>query len=386
MPVKNFLTQEQRENLQNALKENEDSHFRQRVLMLLLMNDGKTYAEIADFLGCSYRNVAYWCCHGDPDDLESLKDKRKKGKKRKATEKYIELLMETIEKEPEEYGYEFGRWTASRLSEHLEKATGIKLSSEQVRRILKEKKYVYHWAKYSLEDKQNKNKAHRLRRGNLGVKTEQEREAFKEKLSGYIQASEKEPNKIQVWFWDESGFRMRVIRRKSWRRIGKKKKITGQRRKGRVNVMGGLRYSDQKRICYFIEKGESETFYNQITSLNEAVKNEWVNQGNQESDFADYGPRVIVILDNASFHKKKEIIEKIESEMPNIILEYLPEYSPDYNLIELVWHSTKEYVAHRLFKSVQELETTLDKLLNQGGLQIKWKRKIKNKGNAVIAS
>ena len=370
MPVKNFLTQEQRENLQNALKENEDSHFRQRVLMLLLMNDGKTYAKISDFLGCSYRNVAYWCCHGDPDDLESLKDQRKKGKKRKATEKYIELLMETIEKEPEEYEYEFGRWTASRLSEHLEKATGIKLSSEQVRRILKEKKYVYHWAKYSLEDKQNKNK----------------REAFKEKLSGYIQASEKEPNKIQVWFWDESGFSMRVIRRKSWRRIGKKKKITGQRRKGRVNVMGGLRYSDKKRICYFIEKGESETFYNKITSLNEAVKNEWVNQGNQESDFADYGPRVIVILDNASFHKKKEIIEKIESEMPNIILEYLPEYSPDYNLIELVWHSTKEYVAHQLFKSVQELEKTLDKLLNQGELKIKWKRKIKNKGNAVIAS
>ena len=68
-------------SLQNALKESEDSHFRQRVLMLLLMNDGKTYAEITEFLGCSYRSVAYWCCHGDPDDLESLKDQRKKGKK-----------------------------------------------------------------------------------------------------------------------------------------------------------------------------------------------------------------------------------------------------------------------------------------------------------------
>ena len=370
MPVKNFLTQEQKENLQNALKESEDSHFRQRALMLLLMNDGKTYAEITDFLGCSYRSVAYWCCHGDPDNLESLKDQRKKGNTRKVTEKYIELLMETIEQEPSDNGYEFGRWTAARLSEHLEKETGIKLSSEQVRRILKAKKYAYHWAKYSLEDKQDQKK----------------RKAFKEKLSGYIEASEKQPNKIQVWFWDESGFSMRVIRRKSWRRIGKKKKVTGQRRKGRVNVMGGLRYSDKKRICYFIEKGESETFYNKISNLNESVKKEWISQGNKESDFTVHGPRIIVILDNASFHKKKEIIEKIENKLPNIILEYLPEYSPDYNLIELVWHSTKEYVAHRLFKSVQELEKTLDKLLNQGGLQIKWKRKIKNKGNAVIAS
>ena len=66
--------------------------------------------------------------------------------------------METVEKEPSEYEYGFGRWTAARLAEHLEKATGIKLSKEQVRRILKAKKYVYHWAKYSLEDKQNKKK------------------------------------------------------------------------------------------------------------------------------------------------------------------------------------------------------------------------------------
>ena len=58
----------------------------------------------------------------------------------------------------------------------------------------------------------------------------------------------------------------------------------------------------------------------------------------------------------------------------------------DYNLIELVWHSTKEYVAHRLFQSVSELQVLLDKLLNKGELIIKWQRKIKNKGNAVIAS
>jgi transposase len=65
------------------------------------------------------------------------------------------LLLETIEKEPEEYGYEFGRWTAARLATHLEQATGIKLSGSQVRRRLERKKYVYLWAKYSLEDKQN---------------------------------------------------------------------------------------------------------------------------------------------------------------------------------------------------------------------------------------
>ena len=41
------------------------------------------------------------------------------------------------------------------------------------------------------------------------------------------------------------------------------------------------------------------------------------------------------------------------------------------------------YIAQRLFESVEQLEELLNKLLNEGGLVIKWERKIKNKGNAV---
>jgi transposase len=70
--------------------------------------------------------------------------------------------------------------------------------------------------------------------------------------------------------------------------------------------------------------------------------------------------------------------------MPNLHREFLPEYSPDYNLIELVWHAAKEFVAHRLFKSIEELEYLLHQLLNEGELIIKWSRKLKNKGNALI--
>ncbi|MEM1394275.1 MAG: IS630 family transposase, partial [Cyanobacteria bacterium P01_H01_bin.150] len=40
---------------------------------------------------------------------------------------------------------------------------------------------------------------------------------------------------------------------------------------------------------------------------------------------------------------------------------------------------------HRLFESIKQLEELLNQLLNQGGLIIKWHRKIKNKGNAVYS-
>lgn len=368
MPAKNFLKSEQKEKLQKALKTEENGDIRERILMLLLLNDGKTQQEIANFLGCSKNKVSYWCVHGDPDHLESLKDERMKGNYQKVTDKYIEILLVTVEKEPSELGYEFGRWTAQRLATYLEEETGIKLSSSQVRRILKQKKYVYLWAKYSLESKRN----------------EKSREAFKKKIEEYLKIEKETPERLQVWFWDESGFSLRVIKRKNWCKKGKRKKVRGDRRKGRVNAMGALRYSDKKRFIEFVGKGNSESFYKVLKVFYQELKDEWIEAGNSAEEFEEKGAKIVIILDNASFHKKQEYLDQIEAEMPNLHLEFLPEYSPDYNLIELVWHSAKEYIAHRLFKSVEELESVLNQLLNEGELIIKWGRKLKNKGNAVI--
>ena len=139
MPAKGFLNLEQKERLQTLVRSDDCPRLRQHALILLLQNDGKTYEEIANFIVCGYRTVAHWCVHGDPDNLESLKDKRQQGNYRKATEQYIELLLETVEKLPKELGYEFGRWTAQRLSTYLQEQTGIKLSSKQITRILQKK-------------------------------------------------------------------------------------------------------------------------------------------------------------------------------------------------------------------------------------------------------
>ncbi len=104
MPAKNHLTSEQQEKLQKALKREENGEIRERILILLLLNDGKTQQEIAKFIGCSKNKVCYWCVHGDPDNLESIKDERMKGNHQKATEEYIEILLETVDKKPQEFG------------------------------------------------------------------------------------------------------------------------------------------------------------------------------------------------------------------------------------------------------------------------------------------
>lgn len=140
MPAKNFLTPAQKKSLQNAIRQSDCSRFREHALILLLQNDGKTYEEIAEFLGCSYRTVAYWCVHGDPDNLDSLRDRREQGNYRKADEAYIQLLLEVVKKTPSQFGYPVEVWTSQRLAEHLAQVTGIQLSGTQLIRILRKHK------------------------------------------------------------------------------------------------------------------------------------------------------------------------------------------------------------------------------------------------------
>lgn len=364
---KGTLSESERTEMLEALRQESSGLLRERILIVLLRDDGKTYAEIGKFLGCTLKTAARWCNQFKPGEVSSLEDGRAKGNHVKATSEYIKLLLETVEQEPSSYGYEFGRWTTARLAAHMAETTDIYLSGEQVRRILKQKKYVYHWAKSDLSDKQNQPK----------------REAYKQKLEHYFAISADKPEVIQIWFWDESGFSLRVIRRKTWGKQGTRRKVAGQRRAGRVNVMGGLRYHDRQRLCFFIERGNSDTFYAQLVQLQIFVQQEWVAQGHEATQFATRGPKIIVLVDNASYHRHLETLARINANLSNIIVDFLPEYSPDLNLIELVWHSCKEFIAHRTFTSKTELQELLHKLLNQGALHIQWNRKRKNKGNAI---
>lgn len=54
-----------------------------------------------------------------------------------------------------------------------------------MRRILAQKKYVYLWAKYSLEAKRNHEK----------------RKAFKKKIEEYLRVEKESSERLQVWFW-----------------------------------------------------------------------------------------------------------------------------------------------------------------------------------------
>jgi len=94
-------------------------------------------------------------------------------------------------------------------------------------------------------------------------------------------------------------------------------------KKGRINAIGALVGTLLLTVCLF------------IGSINSDVFHQWV--------IRDLLPKLpassVIIMDNATFHKRQDTQEAIKKAGHKI--EYLPAYSPDLNPIEKKWAQAK---------------------------------------------
>lgn len=72
--------------------------------------------------------------------------------------------------------------------------------------------------------------------------------------------------------------------------------------------------------------------------------------------------RIIIILDNFKSHKAK-IVRECAKEL-NIILVYLPKYSPDLNPIEYIWKDIKKEISKTFIKNLDKLKRVILKVFH----------------------
>jgi len=69
--------------------------------------------------------------------------------------------------------------------------------------------------------------------------------------------------------------------------------------------------------------------------------------------------RIILILDNFSSHKSRMVRDCAEK--LNIILVYLPKYSPDLNPIEYIWKDVKREISKTFIKNLDKMKRVISK-------------------------
>ncbi|BAP57657.1 transposase [Thioploca ingrica] len=79
--------------------------------------------------------------------------------------------------------------------------------------------------------------------------------------------------------------------------------------------------------------------------------------------------KTVVIIDNASIHTSNEFIENLPKwESRNLIIKYLPPYSPELNLIEILWRFIKyKWLPFSAYLSFKTLVAAVEKVLKNVG-------------------
>jgi transposase len=149
------LSNEQLETLEEAIKFDERPEVVKRAMALRLLHYGYRPQVVAEMLLVTPSTVYQWHHRWETEDMAGLVDRPRSGRPRKADENYCQLLAEALELDPERFGYAFTVWTSDRLRAHLERLTGISLSSGRFSILMDELGYVYRRPKRDLTAKQD---------------------------------------------------------------------------------------------------------------------------------------------------------------------------------------------------------------------------------------
>ena len=156
------LTKAKLKAVELAIKHDKRLEVVQRSMAIRLLHLGHKPEEVAEMQAVSKPTIYGWFARWQSGGVEALANQPKSGRPPKADDAYNLALVEVLEKEPSEVGYDFSIWTVERLSAHLEKVTGIVLSESRLRALIKRKGYRYRRPKHDLghlQDKQAKSKA-----------------------------------------------------------------------------------------------------------------------------------------------------------------------------------------------------------------------------------
>lgn len=79
--------------------------------------------------------------------------------------------------------------------------------------------------------------------------------------------------------------------------------------------------------------------------------------------------RTVIVIDNALLHRSKKFTAKIkEWEEQDLLIYYLPPYSPELNIIEILWRFIKyQWLPFDAFTSFQNLKYRIEGILDNIG-------------------
>ena len=156
MPRLNYkLNEAELSMIEEIIQSSKDVRVLKRATAIRMLHLGHKPEEVSQALSVSMPSVYNWVRRWKSEGECGLQDRAKSGRPPTADQAYVQVLEETLEKDPWELGYHFNLWTISRLNQHVTQVTGKQLGDERLRILLRSLGWVYRRPKEDLEHVQD---------------------------------------------------------------------------------------------------------------------------------------------------------------------------------------------------------------------------------------
>ncbi len=127
------------EELQGAYDKTKDVRLRTRTQMILLaVEQNMTAPQIGQIVRKNEQTVRRWIKRFNAEGLNGLSDAPRPGSPAIITSGYRQRLLSIVRQRPQTLGQPYSLWTLARLADFMAEETGLRVSTETVRRVLKD--------------------------------------------------------------------------------------------------------------------------------------------------------------------------------------------------------------------------------------------------------
>jgi DDE superfamily endonuclease len=168
--------------------------------------------------------------------------------------------------------------------------------------------------------------------------------------------------KFKVYFFDEAGTSLIPNIPYAWQTVGDTIEIPSKRSK-RLNILGFMNRGNDG-LFHFVESSVKSS---DVIHAFDAFSARYAKE------YAKTKVPCLVVLDNASIHHSAEFKAQIDGWMAQgICLHYLPTYSPELNLIEILWRKIKyEWMPMSAYKTYSSLTSSVKNIISLFGKKYK---------------
>lgn len=311
------LSEQERQELKR-LARREVGRVSERIRIILLSSKGYTVPQIADIFECDVASVRAWIERFEAEGVKGLHDRPRCGRPCKADVVAQHAIRQTVQTQPSALGYIFGFWTVVTLCAHLVMSTGLQVSTATIRRALWQLGY-------------------RWRRPRHILPTDPQ---ARDKMWWLCEQLLKAPKEAVILCLDECDVHLLPVLRSMWMLRGAQAQVPTPGLNRKRSVFGALEWESGRWVYEIFERRRSVEF---IAFMEKLM-------------FSYPGRPVWLVLDNASIHKSKAVMEWL-SEHPTVRLLYLPTYAGHReNPVEKVWWRLKgQIAANRLHQDIDAL-------------------------------